>query len=138
MLSNHLPTLRTFPLFLGTSTTITLLPISLLFSSIVTLLFTPSFLHILGYFSHFCCPQILSFLILSCFVTPHIHLNILIFATSNFFYCAFLIAHASLLVFPKYCILFTVQLLLFMVFPKFVAEFKIDSTKNCNLFAINL
>ena len=40
-------------------------------------------------------PLILSFLILSNSVTPHIHLNILISATSNFFSCAFFTAHVS-------------------------------------------
>ena len=40
-------------------------------------------------------PLILSFLILSILVTPLIHLNILISATSNFFSCAFFTAHVS-------------------------------------------
>ena len=38
---------------------------------------------------------IISFLILSSLVTPLIHLNILISATSNFFSCAFFTAHVS-------------------------------------------
>ena len=38
---------------------------------------------------------ILSFLILSSFVTPHIHRSILISATSTFFSCAFFNAHVS-------------------------------------------
>ncbi|KAK7086884.1 hypothetical protein SK128_003007 [Halocaridina rubra] len=38
---------------------------------------------------------ITSFLILSLLVTPHIHLNILISATSSFFSCVFFIAHVS-------------------------------------------
>ncbi|KAK7028187.1 hypothetical protein SK128_016691, partial [Halocaridina rubra] len=40
-------------------------------------------------------PLITSFLILSLLVTPHIHLNILISATSSFFSCVFFIAHVS-------------------------------------------
>ena len=40
-------------------------------------------------------PLTLSFLILSCFVTPHIHRSILISATSNLFPCAFVNAHVS-------------------------------------------
>ena len=43
----------------------------------------------------FVVPLILSFLILSILVTPLIHLNILISATSNFFSCAFFTAHVS-------------------------------------------
>ena len=43
----------------------------------------------------FVVPLILSFLILSSFVTPHIHRSILISATSNFFPCAFFNAHVS-------------------------------------------
>ena len=43
----------------------------------------------------FAVPLILSFLILSSFVTPHIHRSILISATSNFFSCAFFNAHDS-------------------------------------------
>ena len=51
-----------------------------------------------GTFSHISpnivVPLILSLLILSNFVTPHIRLNILTLATSNFFSCAFFNAHA--------------------------------------------
>ena len=43
----------------------------------------------------FVVPLILSFLILSSLVTPLIHLNILISATSNFFSCAFFTAQVS-------------------------------------------
>ena len=43
----------------------------------------------------FVVPLILSFLILSSLVTPTIHRNILISATSNFFSCAFFTAHVS-------------------------------------------
>ena len=43
----------------------------------------------------FVVPLILSFLILSILVTPLIHFNILISATSNFFSCAFFTAHVS-------------------------------------------
>ena len=43
----------------------------------------------------FAVPLILSFLILSNLVTPLIHLNFLISATSNFFCCAFFTAHVS-------------------------------------------
>ena len=54
-------------------------------------------------------PLILSFLILSSFVNPLIHINILISATSNFFSCAFFTAQVShrtsLLVLQLYCIL---------------------------------
>ena len=48
----------------------------------------------------FVVPLILSLLMLSSFVTPLIHLNILISATSNFFSCAFFTAHVS----PPYII----------------------------------
>ena len=46
-------------------------------------------------FPTFVVPLILSFLILSSFVTAHIHRSILISATSNFFYCAFFNARVS-------------------------------------------
>ena len=55
---------------------------------------SPIFLHILRYFSHFRCHN-LSFLILSIFVTPHIHLNILISATFKLFSCTFFTVHIS-------------------------------------------
>lgn len=49
-------------------------------------------------------PQILSFLTLSSFVTPHIHLRILISVTFSFFSCIFFIAHVSdpLLLYKSY------------------------------------
>ena len=43
----------------------------------------------------FVVPLILSFLILSSFVTPHIHRSILIYATSNLLYCALFKVHVS-------------------------------------------
>ena len=43
----------------------------------------------------FVVPLILSFVILSSFVTPHIQRSILISATSNLFSCAFFNAHVS-------------------------------------------
>ena len=43
----------------------------------------------------FVVPPILSFLILSSFVTPHIHRSILISATSSFFSCAVFNAYVS-------------------------------------------
>ena len=55
----------------------------------------PPFLDILCNFPHFRCPLILSFLILSSVVTPHIHRRIPISASSNFISCAFLNAHVS-------------------------------------------
>ena len=48
-----------------------------------------------AFFLTFVVPLILSFLILSSFVTPHIHRSIHISATSNFFSCAFFNAHVS-------------------------------------------
>ena len=50
------------------------------------------FLHLRGYLSSL---LIISFLILSIFVTPQLYLNILISTTSNFFSCAFFTAHVS-------------------------------------------
>ena len=55
----------------------------------------PSFLYFLCDFPHFRWPLILSFLILSSFVTRHIHCSILISATSNLFSCAIFNAHVS-------------------------------------------
>ena len=55
----------------------------------------PPFLDFLCDFPTFVVLLILSFLILSSFVTPHIHRSILISATSNFFSCAFVNAHIS-------------------------------------------
>ena len=55
----------------------------------------PTFLHSLDIVPTFGVPLILSFLILSSLVTPLIHLNILISATSNFCSCAFFTAHVS-------------------------------------------
>ena len=49
----------------------------------------------LGISPTFVVTLILSFLIMSSLVTPLIHLNILISATSNFFSCAFFTAHLS-------------------------------------------
>ena len=49
--------------------------------------------HFLDISSTFVAPLILSFLILSSLVTPLIHLNILISATSNLFSCAFFTSH---------------------------------------------
>ena len=46
-------------------------------------------------FPTFVVPLIVSFLILSSFITAHIHRSILIFAASNLFSCAFFNAHVS-------------------------------------------
>ena len=54
-----------------------------------------TFMHILRYFSTFAVRLILSFLILSSLVTPLIHHNMFISATSNFFSCAFFPSHIS-------------------------------------------
>ena len=56
---------------------------------------TTHLLPFLGYFSHFRCHPILSFLILSNFLTPDINLNTVIPTTPNFFACTFLTAHVS-------------------------------------------
>ena len=52
----------------------------------------PTSLYFLGYFSHLRCTSN-SFLIMSSLVTPPIHLNIPISATSNFFSCGSFTAH---------------------------------------------
>ena len=96
MLSNHLRFGLPLLLFPSTSIAITLLPTyssSLLNTcqyhfnllSCTFLDISPTFVVLL----------ILSFLILSNFVTPLIHLNILISTTSNFFSCAFFTAQVS-------------------------------------------
>ena len=96
MLSNHLRFGLPLLLFPGTSIAITLLPT---YSS--SLLNTcPYHFNILActfldISPTFVVPLILSFLILSSLVTPLIHLNILIAATSNFFSCAFFTAQVS-------------------------------------------
>ena len=96
MLSNHLRFGLPLLLFPGTSILITLLP-TYSFSLLNTCpyhfnLLSCTFLDI----SHtFVVRLILSFLILSSLVTPLIHLNILISATSNFFSCAFFTAQFS-------------------------------------------
>ena len=98
MLSNHGDLRFGLPLLLfpGTSTPITLLPTyssSLLNTHPCRFnLLSSTFLDISP---SFVVPLILSFLILSSLVTPLIHLNILISATSNFFSCAFFTAHVS-------------------------------------------
>ena len=87
MLANHLHFGLPLLLFPGTSIAITLLPT---YSS--SLLSTcPYHFNLLSYTfldisPTFVVPVILSFLILSSLVTPLIHLNILISATSNFFF----------------------------------------------------
>ena len=53
------------------------------------------FMYLLVISPTFVVSLILSFLILSSFVTPHIHRSILISATSNLFSCAFFNAHVS-------------------------------------------
>ena len=81
-----------FLLFLGKSFTIPLLPTysSYLFSVV------PLWPIFLVNFSHcHCLPLIISILILSNFVNQHIHHNILISATSNFFSCIFVTVHVS-------------------------------------------
>ena len=96
MLSNHLRFGLPLLLFPGTSIAITLLPT---YSS--SLLNTcPYYFNLLSctflnISPTFVVPLILSFLILSSLVTPLIHHNILISATSNFFSCAFFTAEVS-------------------------------------------
>ena len=94
MLSNHLRFGLPLLLFPYTSIPITLLPTyssSLLKTCPYHFnLLSCTFLDICH---TFVVPLILSFLILSGLVTPLIHLNILISATSNFFSCAFFTAH---------------------------------------------
>ena len=98
MLSKHLRFGLPLLLFLGTSIPVTLLP--KYSSSLLNTcpyhfnLLSCTFLDISP---TFVVPLILSFLILSSLVTPLIHLNILISATSNFFSCAFFTAHVSAL-----------------------------------------
>ena len=55
----------------------------------------PSFMDFLCDSPHFRCPSYYLFLILSSFVTPHIHRSILISAISNLFSCAFFNADVS-------------------------------------------
>ena len=108
MLSNHLRFGLPLLLFPGTSIPITLFPTyssSLLETCPYHFnLLSCTFLDISP---TFVVPLILSFLILYILVTPLIHLNILISATSNFFSCAFFTAHVSapLLVLQLSCIL---------------------------------
>ena len=96
MLSNHLRFGLPLLLFPGTSIVTTILPTYS--SSLLNTcpyhfnLLSCTFLDISP---TFVVPLILSFLILSILVTPLIHLNILISATSNFFSCAFFTAHVS-------------------------------------------
>ena len=96
MLSIHLLFGLPLLLFPGTSIAITLLPTYS--SSLLSTcpyhfnLLSCTFLDISP---TFVVPLILSFLILSSLVTPLIHLNILISATSNFFSCAFFTAQVS-------------------------------------------
>ena len=92
MLSNHLRFGLPLLLFPGTSIVITLLPTLFVFSSQYMpiplqprVLLSCTFLDISPTFA---VPLILSFLILSSLVTPLIHLNIFISATSYFFSCA--------------------------------------------------
>ena len=80
--------------FLLPSTSATLYPhIPISFSLLPV--HTTHLLPFLGYFSHFRCHPILSFLILSNFLTPDINLNTVIPTTPNFFACTFLAAHVS-------------------------------------------
>ena len=96
VLSNHLRFGLPLLLFPGTSIPITLFPTyssSLLKTCPYHFnLLSCTFLDISP---TFVVPLILSFLILSTLVTPLIHLNILVSATSNFFSCAFFTAHVS-------------------------------------------
>ena len=55
----------------------------------------PIFLHFLRYFSYFPCPSNSFIPYLFLFVSPNIHINILISLTSNFFPCSFFTAHKS-------------------------------------------
>ena len=112
MLSNHLRFILPLLLFPGTSITTTLLPTYS--SSLLNTcpyhfnLLSCTFLDISP---TFVVPLILSFLIMSSLVTPLIHLNILISATSNFFSCIVLSSlpksrhRTSLLVLQMSCIL---------------------------------
>ena len=96
MLSNHLRFGLPLLLFPDISITITLLPTCS--SSLLSICPYPFYLlscTFLDISPTFVVPLILSFLILSSLVTPLIHLNILISATSNFFSCAFFTAHVS-------------------------------------------
>ena len=91
-----LPIWSSSPSFTRTSIPITILPT-----------YSSSLLNTCPYhFNLLCCtfldisptfvvPLIISFIILSSLVTPLIHLNILISATSNFFSCAFFTTHVS-------------------------------------------
>ena len=96
MLSNYLRFGLPPLLFPGTSITITLL--TTYSSSLLNTCpyhFNLLYCTFLEMSATFVVPLILSFLILSSLVTPFIHLNILISATSNFSSCAFSIAHVS-------------------------------------------
>ena len=89
------PTTFGLPLLLFPSTTIPITPLPTYSSSLLETcpcLLSCTFLDISP---TFVVPLILSFLILSSLMTPLIHLNILISATSNFFSCAFFTAHVS-------------------------------------------
>ena len=98
MLSIHLCFCLPFLVLISTSVTINLLPT---YSSLSlhhgqyhskSNLLSCTFLDM---YPELVVPLIISFRILSNLVTPHIHLNILISATSNFFSCAFFTAHVS-------------------------------------------
>ena len=96
MLSNHLRFGLPLLLFPGTSITITLLPTySYSLRNTCPYHFNLRSCTFLDISPTFVVPPILSFQILSSLVTPLIHLNILIPATSNFFSCAFFTAHVS-------------------------------------------
>ena len=96
-LSNHLPLGLPLFLLLCTFISITLRPsyVVLLSSHHVSIPHQPPCLEFLCYSPPptFVVPLILSFLILSSFVTPRTHRSILISVTSNLFPCAFFNAH---------------------------------------------
>ena len=96
MLSNHLRFGLPLLLFPGTSIPITLLP-TYSFSLLNTCPYHFNLLSctFLAIYPTFVAHLILSFLILSSLVTPLIHFNSLISATSNFFSCTFFTAHVS-------------------------------------------
>ena len=96
VLSNHLRFGLRLLLFPGTSIAMTLLP-TYSYSLLNTCQYHINLLSctFLAISPTFVVPLILSFLILSSLVTPLVHLNILISATSNFFSCAFFTAHVS-------------------------------------------
>ena len=83
----------------------------------------------------FVVPLIISFPILSSLVTPLIHLNILIPATSNFFYCAFFAAHVSApnIIAGLATVLITFPLTLKLILRSHITPDTLCETFNCLL-----